>query len=296
MRRFVWLLALPAMLSRPAAGQSAALRPLLDEIAAAHGPAFSELLMRVQDHAGAGVYAPDDLRAIARALVERARRNPESRPDIVTTLGQLGQAESVPFLMGCARSSDATTRLHAWQALGWIGDEQALGLVDSARAALARGPADSQAVAMTDYAAKAIRIKRSLRSASAAERFRIVRATLLEEPNWLVRGDIAQALGEIAGDEVWPVVFDAYARWPGQPAFAQRLVGVTAWRYRQDPAGFVLALKGRRDPGERLFGLRAINGIVAPSDMDALMDLAANDPDEGVREAAAQVASELIAR
>jgi len=278
-----------------ASAQPGYLLPLLTQIEGEQGAKLTQTLDRVQERALAGVYSQDDLAHIVRALTRRAEGSPETRAKIITVLGQIGRPESVPAIMQYAREPDQMVRLSAHQALGWIGDERALPLLESIASERSAVDPDSYENFMLRYAIGAIRIKKALREGPEGDRFPLVRTTLLTEPNWLVRADIARSLERWPGAEVWDVVFDSYERWPEPEQYAGRLGTILGLRYQYDPAGFIAALRQRSVP-VRVFGLGATLDVADASDLTALMEMSEADPDAQVRELAASAVSRLMAR
>jgi len=256
---------------------------------------FIDALLRVRERTAAGVYSQSDLAFIAHALVNRAERSPELRPDIITLLGQIGLPETVPVIMNYARSGDAVVRLHAYQALGWIGDERALPLLVSALSQATAAQADTQNAFMLAYAVQAIKLKQRLRPLPSDEQFSLVRSTLQDEPNWLVRADIAGYLVKWPGNEVWEAIFDSYTKWPDPPVYANRLAETLARRYQFNSAGFMMSLR-RRPVEVRLFGLQTIQDIADANDLGALMEMAETDPDRAVREQVIMMLGRLMNR
>jgi len=282
-------------LSQTTSAQPDYLRAILDDIALKQDAELLNVFLRVQERTQAEIYSHNDLVHIANALIQRATGDPDLLPDIITVLGQIGVPASVPFVMDNARSSDATVRLHACQALGWVGDPAALPLLDSLATAMRSAPHDTAMSQMVDYARKAIRVKRVLNGDSPATRFEAIRITLLQEDNWLVRSDILRYAAVWPDANIWPVLFDAYARYKQPPVFLQRLSSIMAERYTADPTGFMDVLQ-TRDRDGRAFGLAAIQDVAAPLDMGALSDLAEADSDLEVRERALKALGGLLSR
>ncbi len=295
MRRVVCLvLATAVLMATDAGAQPEYLRPLLREIATGDGDRLLEAYVRLQERTASGLYDAADVQHIVAALIARAESSPEHRPDIITILGQLGMPAAVPFIIERAQAGDDKERLHAFQALGWLGDERALPVLQAALAD-ASASGDRQIAEMVDYAAKAILIKRDLMRADTADQYALLRTTMIEEPNWLVRADVARLVQERPGEEVWPLILDSVARWRDEHAYVQRISAVLARRYALDSTGF-LRMLADRPVEDRLFGLQAVRRVVTASDMGTLMQMVDSDPDRDVRELAAEVLSELLSR
>lgn len=271
------------------------LRPIMRQIEQDRDAELTDALQRVHERTLAGVYSQEDLSLIVQALARRAAGSPEARPEIITLLGQIGRAESVPVVMGYARSNDEMVRLSAHQALGWIGDERALPLLRSIAADVAAKDPDSYENFMLAYAIGAIGLKKSLREGPVAEQFPLIRATLIDEQNWLIRADIARNLERWPGAEVWKTIFDSYEQWQEPEPYAGRLSTIVGLRYQYSPAGFFVELRKRSAP-VRVFGLTAILDIGDPSDMTVLMEMSEADPDPRVRELAASALGRMMRR
>jgi hypothetical protein len=127
------------------------------------------------------------------------------------------------------------------------------------------------------------------------DQFSAVRTALLNETNWLVRGDIARLLGRRRAPDVWPVLFDSYERWPNNPRYEQMLGEVFSTRYRLDPTGYIAAARNR-NAETRLFALERISESPHISDMSALMDISEGDSDSAVRERAMVLLGKLLNR
>jgi hypothetical protein len=269
------------------------LQPLLRALMDAEGEDFYTAFGRASARNASGQYNTRDQGYILIALSQRARQSAEYRPEILTLLGQIGRPESVPVLMEYAAEGTGLDRISALQALGWMGDEESLGVVES----VDTDGSDSTLTAMVDYASKVIRLKRRIRQmgVTSTEASALIRKVLLEESNWLVRSDIARYISHMPGEEVWDIIFDARTRWNGPPQFEYRLSIVLTQRYRYDPKGFMPALRSR-DTDDHLFGLRAIVDDAATEHMADLMEMAETHAEKVVRQAASSALSNLIHR
>jgi hypothetical protein len=294
MRRVAWFIAVAAMIASGASAQPDYLHPLLRQIATGDEDRLLDAFVRVQQRSQAGIYDAGDLRYIVIALIARAEHSPETKPDIITVLGQLGLFESVPFILECAQSDQRRERLHAIQALGWIGDDRALPVLQTSLAEAESG-GDPEMVEMIDYAAKAVLIKRDLAQAEQGDRMAIFRATLMDEPNWLVRADVARLLQTHVDPDGWALIMDSAGKWSEELAYRQQISAVLARRYAHDPTGFMAFLVGR-SADDRLFGLYSVRPVVSSDDMEALMDIVDTDPERSVQELAHQMISELLSR
>ncbi len=272
------------------------LRPLLIMLMQSEHDEFYVAYTRVGERLQRDLYSAADKVFLTRALVYRADRSPGLKPEIITLLGQIESSEALPALFRYVREDDMATRLHAVQALGWIGDPHAT-------QALEKVPSsdNTQLEWMLDYAMKAIAVKQDIRQSTSAPRsrpdarFEIISRTLLEEPNWLVRADIARFLCSWPDERVWALLFDAHTRWDAPQPYTEHLRTVMTDRYRYNPKGFMRVLR-ERGTSDRVFGLRAIEYDAAPSHLSDLMELAETDPEEEVRVHAVQALGNLLRR
>jgi len=292
-RLFAWGAAF-AFLAGQVWAQPSYLVPLLNEIERTSPASFYTVTFRLYERVGAGVYSPEDLRFLSSALLRRADASPELLPVVLPLLGQMNVPETVSPIMAHARSSDQAVRTAAYQALGWMGDERALPLL-TARNRQERPATSAEERFMIEYATRSIELKTRLRRMSSGDQFGLVRATLLTEPNWLVRGDIARMLSKRAGADVWAVLFDSYERWASTPQYVQMIGEVLGQRYRFDPAGYIAAFR-RRPPEVRLYALERISEFPHISDMGAIMDISETDSDPMVRERATILLGKLLNR
>jgi len=292
-RLFAWGAAL-VVLAGQVWAQPSYLVPLLNEIERTNPASFYTVTFRLYERVGAGVYSPEDLRFLSSALLRRAEASPELLPVVLPLLGQMNVPETVPPIMTHARSSDQAVRTAAYQALGWMGDERALPLL-TARNRQERPAASAEERFMIEYATRSIELKARLRRMSSGDQFGLVRTTLLTEPNWLVRGDIARMLSKRAGADVWAVLFDSYERWATTPQYVQMIGEVLGQRYRFDPTGYIAAVR-RRPPETRLYALERISDFPHISDMGAIMDISETDSDPIVRECATILLGKLLNR
>jgi len=258
---------------------------------------FETAYERVRERSERSLYSDRDLHFVVLALTQRARLSDELRASIITLLGQTGSPESVPFLIEWVRTDSYEIRLAALQALGWIGDPEAV----TAIRRLDIAKADEHTVFMRDYALKAITVKERLRGLPRARNprpdawYEIVSETLLEEPNWLVRADIARLLEDWNDRRVWNLVLDMHSIWSGSEPNDSHVRRVLVKRYRYDSRGFLSALR-TRDSAAKVFGLDAIADFASPDDLPDFIEIAETDSDPFVREHAARVLGNLLNR
>lgn len=273
------------------------LQPLLTDLMYGDTEVFETAYNRVRERSERQLYSERDLHFVVVALTQRAYASDDFRPQIITLLGQIGSSESVPVIMEWARTGSHDERLSALQALGWIGDSEAITTIRR----LTIPNDDVQLIFMWDYALKSIAVKERIRALSRTRNprpdswYEIVSETLLEEPNWLVRADITRMLEDWPDPRVWALLFDAHDQWPGPEQYTAQLQQVLSKRYRYDPTGFLRVLV-TRDSASKVFGLDAISESASPDDLPGLMELAETDPDVLVREHAARVLGKLLNR
>ncbi len=273
------------------------LQPLLNDLMHGNAEVFDTAFDRVRERSERQLYSARDLHFIVIALTQRAHSSAELRPQIITLLGQIGSSESVPVLMEWVRTGSHDERLSALQALGWIGDSEAVATIRR----LSVSNDDTQTTLMRDYALKSIAIKERIRALSGMRNprpdawYEIVSETLLEESNWLVRADIARMLENWNDHRVWALIFDAQAKWIGPEQYSAQIQNVLSKRYQYDSTGFLNILM-TRNAADKVFGLEAISESASPDDLPGLMELAETDPDVLVRERAARVLGKLLSR
>jgi HEAT repeat protein len=273
------------------------LQPLLTDLMHGDDEVFDTAFDRVRERSERQLYSPRDLHFVVVALTQRAHSSADLRPQIITLLGQIGSSESVPVLMEWVRTGSHDERLSALQALGWIGDAEAVTTIRR----LNIPSDDAQTTFMRVYALKSIAVKERIRTLSRMRNPRpdawceIVSETLREEPNWLVRADIARMLENWQDRRVWALLFDAHDIWTGPEQYSAQIQNVLSKRYRYDSTGFLDALMSRNS-ADKVFGLVAISESASPDDLPGLMELAETDPDVLVREHAARVLGRLLNR
>ena len=280
------------LLSGVALAQPEYLLVLLRNINQAEGEAFDQTVYSLHDRLYAGLYTDEDKLYLMSALVSRLDHDPERATTILTLLGQLELPQCVPILGSYARSQDEAIRLHAVQALGWIGDGRALPLLDSLRA---NTPTTSPAYPLIEYARDATNLKVRYRAASEDEQVTLLRHVVVEGESAFLRADMIRLLRNRPGTATWEIMFDAYAAHSQLPGWRDRITQLISARYTFQDSGYVAFLR-TRPTDQRFLGLRAIEEIAVTGDMTALMNMSQTDPDQLVAEVANRIVFRMLTR